>query len=122
MADNAITTDGVSIDLRSVDGSASQNEHAHIYEDETSVAHTLVTDDHAPVPIGEAATILDVPEAQVSWILTVERDGPDGVIPAAVPCATCAAPVWTTRERAERDRQEGWTTRCGSCAEVGDNA
>lgn len=68
MADTAIATDRASIDLRSGDGSASPNEHVHIYDDEDDgeKMHTPITDDHAPVPSDEAAVLIDVPEDQVS--------------------------------------------------------
>jgi hypothetical protein len=122
MAQHAIATDGASIDLRS-DGSASPNEHAHIYETEADgMAYTIITDDHAPVPSGEAAALLDVPEDQVSWTLTVERDASEGTPSGAIPCAECERPVWMPRERAERDRHDETTIRCGSCAGERDNA
>jgi hypothetical protein len=122
MAQHAIATDGASIDLRSGAGSVFSNEHTHIYEDETGVAHTIVTDDHAPVPSGEAATLCDGAEGQVSWTLTVERDASEGTPSGAIPCAACERPVWMPRERAERTRHDDWTTRCGPCAGERDNA
>ena len=90
------------------------NEHRHVYRAEDGSEQSLIADTHH-VPVEAAADRLDIDAEQWEWIFTEGHALGGGHASAALPCTTCAEPVWTTRQSAVEIRQGQGFVRCGPC-------